>query len=59
MKILKAGTHGMHDIFVGDGWENHTRVQLRPNGAMIHIDGLRLNKFVAQRAFSMIKKKGK
>jgi len=43
MKILKAGTYGYYDIFVGDGWENHTRVQLKKNKQLVHVDG---NKFL-------------
>lgn len=56
MKIIKAGTYGMYDIFVGEGWYHHTRVQMRPNDHMIHIDGIRLNKHTAQNVFNKIKK---
>lgn len=46
MKILKAGTFGMFDIFQGSGWKNHTRVQERKTEKGIflkHIDGIKLS----------------
>lgn len=46
MKILKAGTFGMYDVFQGMGWKNHTRVQARktPTGIKLkHIDGNELH----------------
>lgn len=36
MKILKAGSY--YDVFLGEGWENHTRVQKRGK-ALVHISG--------------------
>ena len=44
MKIIKAGTFGYYDVFLGLGWEKHTRVQvLRQTGGLRIINGLHLN----------------
>jgi len=47
MKVLKAGTRGFYDVFVGETWKNHTRVQVKrtPHGPRIyHVSGLPLTK---------------
>ncbi len=46
MKIIKAGTRGYHDIFLGAGWKNWTRVQVLKTK-----DGLGI-KFVSGRHLS-------
>ena len=44
MKIIKAGTFGYYDVFLGLGWKRHTRVQvLRQAGGLRIISGLHLN----------------
>lgn len=45
MKILKAGR--FYDIFFGEGWYNHTRIQIKstPKGKRIyHVSGNVLNR---------------
>lgn len=46
MKILKAA-HGFMDVFLGEGWYNHSRVQKKKTKdgyKIIHVSGIRLNK---------------
>ena len=45
MKLLKAGTFGFYDIFLGEGWKNHTRIQLKKTGHVVYISGERLAKW--------------
>jgi len=43
MKIIQVKKSKVHDIFIGLGWKNHTRVLVK-NGHVQHLAGLPLTK---------------
>lgn len=46
MKVLKAA-RGYVDVFIGDGWDGHSRYQKRRTSKgyqMVHISGAKLKK---------------
>lgn len=56
MKILKAA-RGYVDVFIGDGWDGHSRYQKRktPKGhQMVHVSGGKLKKFQVTQLEAMV-----
>jgi len=44
MKIIKAGTFGFYDVFTGNGWYHHTRVQFhKKSGTLKFVTGNHLS----------------
>jgi len=45
MRVIRH-INGMFDVYSGEGWDNHTRIQVdhafRTNGILWHVDGIRL-----------------
>lgn len=42
-KLKKAGTYGFYDVFIGQGWKNHTRVRWNKQKQQLQfIDGKHL-----------------
>jgi hypothetical protein len=59
MKIIKAGTYGMFDLFQGEGWKNHSRFQIKktPIGKkLIFISGNLLPKWQVHQLLSLVEK---
>ncbi len=43
IKVIRNGK--TFDVFIGDGWENWSRIQKNKDGSLTHIAGLSLPKF--------------
>jgi len=57
MKILKAGTFGMYDVFTGEGWKNHTRVRWNNKEKHLqHVNGKFLSKGAVKAVIGVINK---
>lgn len=57
-KILKAGTYGFYDVFIGNGWEGHTRVRWNKKvGHLQFVSGKHLSKTVVQQVLAYITEK--
>lgn len=58
MKIIKAGTYGYYDVFQGEGWYKHTRVQLKKTKfgkTLSHVSGEEFKPWQLRQLLLMIK----
>lgn len=43
MYLKQAGEVNCYDVFLGEGWLNWSRVQIKPDGGPVVVRGLNLN----------------
>lgn len=46
LKVVKRGTHGYYDVFIGDGWKNHRLVRRIKGNEIVVIEGTLSNELV-------------
>jgi hypothetical protein len=56
VKVVKVGTHGYYDVFMGMGWTHHVRVRMVKGDNIVVPEGKALSPSTTERVKQAIKK---
>jgi len=55
IKVVKVGTHGFFDVFIGDGWLNHVRIRMVKGNTLVIPDRYNMPDEVKRSVISTIR----